>query len=87
MKYETYEDHDVIDTCPDCGQRTLLRTVNTPWGECSNCGHSGEIEFYEANRIGSGLSDPDVFDEIPEGCAACGGPYPDCMDSCNLFDL
>ena len=24
--------------------------------------------------------------EIPEGCAACGGPYPDCMTSCKMFD-
>ena len=26
------------------------------------------------------------FDDIPEGCAACGGPYPSCISSCNLFD-
>ena len=24
--------------------------------------------------------------DIPEGCAACGGPYPDCMTSCKMFD-
>ena len=23
--------------------------------------------------------------EIPEGCAACGGDYPNCIDSCNLM--
>lgn len=22
----------------------------------------------------------------PEGCAACGGHYPYCMDSCPIFD-
>lgn len=22
----------------------------------------------------------------PEGCRACGGPYPDCTSSCPLFD-
>lgn len=26
------------------------------------------------------------FDDIPEGCAACGGPYPSCISSCNLFE-
>ena len=26
------------------------------------------------------------IDEIPEGCLACGGPYPTCKDSCALFD-
>ena len=25
-------------------------------------------------------------DDIPEGCAACGGPYPRCCASCPLFD-
>ena len=25
-------------------------------------------------------------DDVPEGCAACGGPYPRCCDSCPLFD-
>lgn len=25
-------------------------------------------------------------DDIPEGCAACGGPYPNCVDSCSMFD-
>ena len=25
-------------------------------------------------------------DEIPEGCKACGGPWPDCETSCSLFD-
>ena len=24
--------------------------------------------------------------EVPEGCAACGGPYPDCKWSCPMFD-
>ena len=22
----------------------------------------------------------------PEGCAACGGPYPYCRESCEIFD-
>lgn len=24
--------------------------------------------------------------EIPEGCSACGGPYPDCESSCGMWD-
>lgn len=29
-----------------------------------------------------------VFNDvrIPPGCLACGGPYPDCKDSCPAFD-
>ena len=26
------------------------------------------------------------FDEVPEGCIVCGGPYPTCKDSCPVFD-
>lgn len=30
--------------------------------------------------------DEDDDDYIPEGCVACGGPYPSCTSSCPLFD-
>ena len=26
------------------------------------------------------------YDDVPEGCKACGGPWPDCETSCALFD-
>ena len=32
------------------------------------------------------LFDDTDEDDIPEGCVACGGPYPYCCDSCPLFD-
>lgn len=25
-------------------------------------------------------------DDMPDCCKACGGPYPDCMSSCSIFD-
>lgn len=28
----------------------------------------------------------DDDDEMPEGCAACGGPWPSCQSSCSLYD-
>ncbi len=28
----------------------------------------------------------DDFNSIPEGCAACGGDYPNCTSSCPLYD-
>lgn len=28
----------------------------------------------------------DDDDDIPDGCAACGGDYPNCKDGCPLFD-
>lgn len=30
--------------------------------------------------------DEDDEDGIPAGCRACGGHYPECTDSCPLFD-
>lgn len=26
------------------------------------------------------------YDDMPEGCKSCGGPWPDCETSCVLFD-
>lgn len=48
--------------------------------KCPNCGDEvNEFEYeYEA--------DEDEDDAIPVGCAACGGPYPQCTISCKLFD-
>lgn len=28
----------------------------------------------------------ELEEDIPEGCRACGGPYPECCDSCPLMD-
>jgi uncharacterized C2H2 Zn-finger protein len=25
-------------------------------------------------------------EKVPSGCSACGGPYPSCKTSCNVFD-
>ena len=30
--------------------------------------------------------DDDFVYDIPEGCKACGGDYPNCADSCPIFD-
>lgn len=27
-----------------------------------------------------------IIEDIPEGCLACGGDYPNCCDSCTLFE-
>ena len=33
------------------------------------------------------LEPDDNFDyDIPECCLACGGDYPNCIDSCAIFD-
>lgn len=52
------------------------------YAKCPECGHRlkkiSEDEYYCPNCVED--------DEIPEGCAACGGNYPNCTSSCPLFD-
>lgn len=59
-------------TCPECGRR--LRKVRDFSGHWD--GESYVCDYCAANSA----------DDIPEGCSACGGPYPDCKYSCPLFD-
>ena len=45
-----------------------------------------KLEIPEENYI---IVDPfgdDYDDDMPEGGAACGGDYPNCTDSCPMFD-
>lgn len=35
------------------------------------------------------IDDPDDDEDgdgMPEGCAACGGPWPSCQTSCSMYD-
>ena len=54
--------------------------------ECPNCG-----TLWYVDKGGEMLNDgsdwsPRAEEKIPEGCAACGGPYPSCKTSCPIFD-
>ena len=61
--------------------------------KCPSCGWQIEEEDYEYD---DGDPEPkewtdqmkNMFDDDipPEGCIACGGPYPHCKTSCKLFD-
>ncbi len=67
--------------CDDCD--SYLNTqpgFNVSCGEweCTECGC---LNYIDEDNI---IDDDD--DDVPEGCAACGGPYPDCKYSCSLFD-
>lgn len=77
---ETYE-------CFECGGSMEL--VEGDVLVCTVCRHSVDIEDYgyedEYDDYYSSVSDDDD-DDMPEGCLACGGPYPKCTISCNLFD-
>ena len=78
--------------CPDCHESIIHK--NNFW-ECEICNYSitdeevknGEgfptMESTYENDYGELYNDD--FD-IPEGCEACGGPYPDCKTSCNMYE-
>lgn len=44
-----------------------------------------EEEEEDAAPMGSGQGG-EYRGYVPEGCQACGGPYPLCRDGCNAFD-
>lgn len=47
------------------------------YGKETDCGQYVQIDLEP---------DYDEFDDMPEGCLACGGDYPHCVDSCPLYD-
>ena len=52
---------------------------------CPDCGHRMrkiDDETYYCPYCERGSD----FDDIPEGCRACGGDYPNGVDSCALMD-
>ncbi len=45
-----------------------------------------EDEEYFTIYIDDPDDDDDDGDGMPEGCAACGGPWPSCQTSCSMYD-
>ena len=66
------------DYCPICGYEDLDEDDEN-W-ICPECGYTmaKDGEYIE--------DDDDDSDRVPFGCAACGGDYPNCKDSCPIFD-
>lgn len=62
--------------CPNCGHR--MNRLYDSWGNWD-----GETYYckYCADQY-----DDYSDDDIQEGCAACGGDYPNCTTSCPMFD-
>lgn len=76
--------------CNRCGARMAAR-VKPGYFVCPNCGSEEDQAEYEYepfhNDPWSEVSRSAFHNDIPpEGCRACGGPYPKCVDSCKLFD-
>jgi len=54
--------------------------------KCKECGCENLIDESEIIWVDDDDGDEDDGDAVPEGCVACGGPYPLCKDGCPLFD-
>lgn len=57
--------------CPTCGIRVKERTAYT------------RLDRENSNSITSNIFS---YDDMPECCEACGGPWPDCEASCKIFE-
>jgi heterodisulfide reductase subunit C len=56
-----------------------IRAMGAPKGKKKEDEHNDfVIRFWD--------DDDHSDDETPEGCQACGGPYPDCTASCPAFE-
>ena len=67
--------------CKSCGG--IMTCEDKTFLICQSCLTSVEIEDYDTEW--EELFTPPK-EEKPEYCDICGGPYPNCMTSCKLFD-
>lgn len=73
--------------CNECG--ACMYAESNPSGKgvnyiCPGCGLVVNAMDYE--YTGMYALDGNIPGYPPEGCRACGGPYPDCKISCPIFD-
>lgn len=65
--------------CPDCGS-LMGQDTETDDFVCPDCG------CRISDDEGYALYEEEHDGDISFGCQACGGPYPSCKSSCNVFD-
>ena len=75
-KYVDSPDSFSLQKCPQCST-TMKYSYEDEEFMCPVCGST-----YDQNDFD--LEDDD--DSMPAGCASCGGPWPDCMSSCKMYD-
>lgn len=72
--------------CDRCGEE--LTHLGRGEFICTKCGNEvllGEEDEWPEDGD-DGYTYDEVFGEKPEVCRTCGGEYPSCKDSCNLFE-
>lgn len=76
QEYEAFNRSD--QECPYCGQ--LLDHGGLIDWTCDNCGLQFDTVYDSYNKEYA------LELIVPEICSDCGGPFPDCMSSCGIFD-
>lgn len=65
-------------------------TTSSEIWTCTECGYVNDVTEdnirYDDDEKENTYSAIDEINDIPEGCRACGGQYPNCTYSCPLFD-
>ena len=74
MEYNIGEDYYGDWICPECATKVREETAYHQLER--------ENESWAKEWLGS---DNEFGSDVPEGCVACGGPYPECKSGCNLF--
>lgn len=64
--------------CPEC-MRDVEFIIGKKKYFCRSCN-----VYWESDEIIKKESKSNF--NVPEGCKACGGPYPSCKTSCKIFD-
>jgi len=92
-KENDYNQHEEY-FCDDCGCKMNYIGGLLDW-ECPNCGAEGCLEYDSVNKefyvkLATSYDYEEIYSDPegnkPECCIACGGPYPNCMISCKIFD-
>lgn len=73
--WETPEYRMYNPECPTCNN-TLQFSQTTRMYYCKTCDCLWNEDAFD-------MTDPG---DMPMGCVACGGPWPDCQTSCSMFD-
>lgn len=78
--------------CKSCGVYMDFKAGSTgvldgSW-ICPVCGARvrERTAYNQLNRENTDFTNDMNSDEMPEGCKACGGPWPSCQISCKAFD-
>lgn len=77
--------------CDECNAYIITNPASQPqrrvdvyWCGCVNDVTEDNVRCDDDEEYGGSVIDE--INDVSEGCRTCGGPYPNCNDSCPLFD-